>query len=778
MKSASEKTDKEYNSIMECKLALENAPDMVFIQNPSGKIIYANQSAIKESGYSENELWNMDLRYLVSLEDIQFKLITQKEKFLTYKIDYTKKSGEKIPVIVSSSPIIKDGRVEGILHIARNTKDIKKSENYILAQANLNSKLSQITDITEALEEILNTALSISDFDCGGIYVYEDDTNEYELKIHKNLSKEYVDVVYSFTNDSIQAQILKDGNPLFLKDSEYPKEFGEETVNLLINKEKIKSITTIPFFYQNKLIGTLSLGSHSVESISDNSKNVLIILSQSVGGVISRIRSEKYLKESEAKYRQLVELANSIIFKFDSKGKIISMNEYGLSFFGYTKEEIVGFSVYDTITPKIESTGRDLRNLVNDIHTNPKEFGININENLKKNGEKVWVYWSNRPIYDKKGNLTAILAVGNDITEKRNLEETVAYSELKFKSLFENAYEPIIILNNDFLIEDVNKATIDELGYTKDKLAFKMNIFDLASPLEKNRLQHMLFMGFTTSSISFESDFIKSTGNVFPVEISFTKIEVKGEKSIICILRDISEQRKKEEDLKKQLLKYNIEEGNLYLSEGPTNGIPFEAFRENVNIGYKGILISREERGYFDFEDINFEYYWLSKTESTETLPTDLTKLKEFIFNIDSKTVILLDSIDYLLINNGFKELYTFINELREFVYFGKNIIILPIDKNTIDLKQIKLLEKETKSINLKSSEDLDRKLRDILYYILNQNKIGVNPSYSNIGNELKMTRPTVRKNIKYLESNKYVTVHRKGRNKKVELTEKGKNML
>mgnify|MGYP001248614634 CR=1 FL=1 len=71
-----------------------------------------------------------------------------------------------------------------------------------------------------------------------------------------------------------------------------------------------------------------------------------------------------------------------------------------------------------------------------------------------------------------------------------------------------------------------------------------------------------------------------------------------------------------------------------------------------------------------------------------------------------------------------------------------------------------------------------DRKINDIIYYLLNQNKLGVNPSFSSIGKELVMTRPTVRKNIKYLESKKYVIVHRNGRNKKVELTEKGKKLL
>jgi predicted transcriptional regulator len=72
----------------------------------------------------------------------------------------------------------------------------------------------------------------------------------------------------------------------------------------------------------------------------------------------------------------------------------------------------------------------------------------------------------------------------------------------------------------------------------------------------------------------------------------------------------------------------------------------------------------------------------------------------------------------------------------------------------------------------------IDKKLLEIIYYILNQNKLGINPSYSSIIKQLSMTRPTVRKYIRYLESNRYVIVHKKGRNKKVELTEKGKKLL
>ncbi len=765
-------------------LAIENATDMIFIHDNEGKITYINETGIKESGYSEEELIKMNPLQLVppeyynKLGELQVRRLNGDMGVFLYEAEFIKKSGERVDVRVSSSPILKNGNLEGFIHTMRNISDVKKAEKLIISQLELNSKLAQTKDMKLALDVVLDTAFGIGDVDCGGVYIFEEDVNKYILKVHRNLSKEYADAVYSIDKDSIHAKIIEKGEPIFANYKEYPEDLGGVIHNLLINKEKIKAIALIPFFYQNKAIGTLSLGSHSKESISEVSKNILILLSQKIGGAISRIMAEDTLRKNEIKYREIVESANSVIFVFDIKGKILSMNEYGISFFGYEKGELVGKNVYETITPEIESTGRNLKNLVNDIHTNLKEFGIHINENIRKNGEKVWVYWSNKPIYDDKGNLTAILAIGNDITEKRHLEEKIKYSEIKFKALFENAHESILILNNDFLIEDINRATVKALGYTKGKLLDNMNIFDLSSPLETERLKHILFREFTGESISFETYFINGNGKVFPVEVSFSRIEVKGEKAIICILRDITEHRKKEDDLKKQLLKYDLDEGNVYLSNEPSNTVPFEAFKELVGIGYRGIIISREEKEHFNYERQNSDYYWISKKGGPKTVSTNLVKLKEFVSSFNNKSVLLLDSIDFLIANNGFNEVYNFISELREIAYFGKNIIILSLDKSAFDQKQLKLLEKETKQILQKTSDTVDRKINDIIYYLLNQNKLGVNPSFSSIGKELVMTRPTVRKNIKYLESKKYVIVHRNGRNKKVELTEKGKKLL
>ncbi|WP_414468606.1 PAS domain S-box protein [Methanobacterium sp. ACI-7] len=134
-------------------------------------------------------------------------------------------------------------------------------------------------------------------------------------------------------------------------------------------------------------------------------------------------RVQNAYKESEQKYRELIENANSIILKMDKNGHITFFNEFAEDFFGFSKEEIIGRNVIGTIVPEIESSGRDLKKLVNNILETPKSYHSSDNENITKDGKKVWISWANREIYDEKGELIGILSVGTDITGRRKIEK-------------------------------------------------------------------------------------------------------------------------------------------------------------------------------------------------------------------------------------------------------------------------------------------------------------------------------------------------------------------
>jgi two-component system cell cycle sensor histidine kinase/response regulator CckA len=155
----------------------------------------------------------------------------------------------------------------------------------------------------------------------------------------------------------------------------------------------------------------------------------LLISGQFVGRVwsfrdITAYReAQRRLERSQQKYRDLVENAGSIILRWDTRGVITFINDYGQRFLGYCAEDLLGKSVLGTIVPVRDSTGRDLEAMIQGIADDPEEFSYNENENVTKDGRSVWVSWSNKPVYNQVGQLIGILSIGTDITERKILEQ-------------------------------------------------------------------------------------------------------------------------------------------------------------------------------------------------------------------------------------------------------------------------------------------------------------------------------------------------------------------
>lgn len=130
------------------------------------------------------------------------------------------------------------------------------------------------------------------------------------------------------------------------------------------------------------------------------------------------------LEESEKDYRELVQTAKSIILKMDCEGNVTFVNEFAQSFFGFSEEELLGKNVVGRIVPEKESTtGRDLREMILKIGKDPDSFLSNVNENLTKAGERVWISWTNQPIFNAQNVLVGVLCVGNDISLQKSTEE-------------------------------------------------------------------------------------------------------------------------------------------------------------------------------------------------------------------------------------------------------------------------------------------------------------------------------------------------------------------
>jgi PAS domain S-box-containing protein len=146
---------------------------------------------------------------------------------------------------------------------------------------------------------------------------------------------------------------------------------------------------------------------------------------ETVRDVSEQKHMEETLRASEQKYRELVMLANSIILRWSRDGRVTFLNEFGQQFFGYTQTEILGRDVLGTIVPENERSGRDLRRLMEKISNDPQTFERNINENIRRNGERVWIDWTNKVVFDDQGQIKEILSIGSDITDRKHAEEQI-----------------------------------------------------------------------------------------------------------------------------------------------------------------------------------------------------------------------------------------------------------------------------------------------------------------------------------------------------------------
>ncbi|MDD1718204.1 MAG: PAS domain S-box protein, partial [Methanoregulaceae archaeon] len=159
--------------------------------------------------------------------------------------------------------------------------------------------------------------------------------------------------------------------------------------------------------------------------------------------ITPRKNVEVALRESEERFRELAEKAGSIILRFDPAGRITYFNEFAEQFFGFPRNEILGKPVVGTIVPATDSSGKDLDLMVRDIVANPVRYANNENENVRKNGERVWVRWTNKPVFNLDGTIREFTTIGSDITERKQVEEALKRSHAEQEVLLSEIHHRV-----------------------------------------------------------------------------------------------------------------------------------------------------------------------------------------------------------------------------------------------------------------------------------------------------------------------------------------------
>ncbi|MGB8951289.1 MAG: PAS domain S-box protein [Candidatus Aminicenantales bacterium] len=285
-------------------------------------------------------------------------------------------------------------------------------------------------------------------------------------------------------------------------------------------------------------------------------------------------RAEEALRESESKYRFLVDNSKEVILILNKKGKIVFANRNTLTAYGYSEEEVIGKFITHFLTK--DSIQKALNALAQEWAGRPHPE-IEVRAKTKF-GEVRYLKFARGsvPLY-KKGRLTGVMVSATDITEHKKAEDQLRESQKYFRELWDNAPIAYHTLNKEGIIASVNQTEAKMLGYSKEEMVGRL-IFEFIWPphrMEARKRFRQKISGRLIPKVE-NRIYIKKDGSKIYVDISDV-LERDGDDQVIGIwttMTDITKRKEVEAALKISEERYKdlVEKAGIAIFTNDTAG--------------------------------------------------------------------------------------------------------------------------------------------------------------------------------------------------------------
>jgi PAS domain S-box-containing protein len=445
-------------------------PLAIFLKDNEGRFVFANKMFLEKHQLSESDIIGK------TEQDVSGGI----KEYRLDDMSVLKKESENSV----ESGIAFD--LKGMTHVFQTTKipfaaEGAEPEGTLGISIDISERIKDkqlIEENRQMLMQILNLLphyIYLKDRDGKFLFVNQSTANFYKIKPEEMIGKTDADFYppeLSKEFEQTDKEIIREGKTRII-----PEELSVDNKG----NTRVQNVIKIPF-YLNAIDATGLLG-------------INIDITESK-------MSEKALKESETKYKMLMEQASDGIYLSDQDGNIMEANPRACEMFGYEMEEFVHLNIKKLIDPK-ESKDAPLR--IPDMRG--KQSIILERRFIKRDGTPFTVELSAKLL--ENGRHQAII---RDITERKRIERVLKDNERKFRALIENSSEIIIIVTETFKIKFISTSVKRILGFLPESVIGK-SVFEFVHAEEMDQISKIFSQTLMDPGKKYAADAMRIVNN-------------------------------------------------------------------------------------------------------------------------------------------------------------------------------------------------------------------------------------------------------------------------
>ncbi len=352
--------------------------------------------------------------------------------------------------------------------------------------------------------------------------------------------------------------------------------------------------------------------------------------------VTQQKRAGQALLESEARLRALVGSIDEIVFEFDAEGTFLNIWTRNEGLLAFPKDRLIGRQVSEFLGEKFTRPFLEkFRRVLSTGKAESVEYELEVQQG------KRWFLGRISPIPSADGFYKTVCMLARDITEQKQAEESVKESEQKYRSLIEQSNDAIYLLSEG-KFEIINKKFSEMFGVTAEEVrAPEFNFMQLVAPESVPLIEERQRKVAQGEKVPRQYEFMARArnGRSIPVEASVTYITYEGKTAVQGILRDLTDRKRAEDELRKNQLQLAQAQELAHIGSWewdiPTNratwseelyriyglkpeefGASYEAFLERVHPDDRERVKQIVDKAYHDHQPFTF-YHRIVRPDGT-----------------------------------------------------------------------------------------------------------------------------------------------------------------